>query len=171
MLLCSYHVWAISQLLGGCTGDRAANLDLCLALTALSSKGSFTCHTYNVLRHGTSIFKVISGRPVILFFVLSINTYELNSYVNSIYPGELEIKDTTESSTSATYLEILLNIDANRKLTTYKYDKRDYFNFAIVNFPYIYSNISLSPAYGVYICQLSRYARTCSTYDQFLNRG
>jgi hypothetical protein len=27
-------------------GDRAANLDLCLALTALSSEGSFTCHTY-----------------------------------------------------------------------------------------------------------------------------
>jgi hypothetical protein len=28
------------------TGDRAANLDLCLALTAFSSEGSFTCHTY-----------------------------------------------------------------------------------------------------------------------------
>jgi hypothetical protein len=28
------------------TGDRAANLDLCLALAAFSSKGSFTCHTY-----------------------------------------------------------------------------------------------------------------------------
>jgi hypothetical protein len=28
------------------TGDRVANLDLCLALTAFSSEGSFTCHTY-----------------------------------------------------------------------------------------------------------------------------
>jgi hypothetical protein len=27
-------------------GDRAANLDLCLALTAFSSESSFTCHTY-----------------------------------------------------------------------------------------------------------------------------
>jgi hypothetical protein len=27
-------------------GDRAANLDLCLGLTAFSSEGSFTCHTY-----------------------------------------------------------------------------------------------------------------------------
>jgi hypothetical protein len=27
-------------------GDRAANLDLCLALTPFSSEGSFTCHTY-----------------------------------------------------------------------------------------------------------------------------
>jgi hypothetical protein len=28
------------------TVDGAANLDLCLALTAFSSEGSFTCHTY-----------------------------------------------------------------------------------------------------------------------------
>jgi hypothetical protein len=27
-------------------GDRATNLDLCLALTAFSSERSFTCHTY-----------------------------------------------------------------------------------------------------------------------------
>jgi hypothetical protein len=27
------------------TGDRAAKLDLCLALVAFSSEGSFTCHT------------------------------------------------------------------------------------------------------------------------------
>jgi hypothetical protein len=27
-------------------GDRAANLDLCLVLTAFSSEDSFTCHTY-----------------------------------------------------------------------------------------------------------------------------
>jgi hypothetical protein len=42
------------------TGDRTANLDLCLALTAFSSKGSFTCHTY------CDVFKVISKKPVIL---------------------------------------------------------------------------------------------------------
>jgi hypothetical protein len=28
------------------TDDKAANLDLCLALTAFSSEGSFACHTY-----------------------------------------------------------------------------------------------------------------------------
>jgi hypothetical protein len=27
-------------------GDRAVNLDICLALTAFSDEGSFTCHTY-----------------------------------------------------------------------------------------------------------------------------
>jgi hypothetical protein len=57
------------------------------------------------------------------------------------------------------------------KLTTQLYDKRDDFSFTIVNIPYICSNIPLSPAYGVYISRLIRYARTCSTYDQFLSRS
>ena len=72
---------------------------------------------------------------------------------------------------SASYLDILLNIDINGKLTTQLYDKRDDFSFSIVNFPYLCSNIPSSPAYSVYVSQLIRYARACSAYDQFLNRG
>jgi hypothetical protein len=55
--------------------------------------------------------------------------------------------------------------------TTQLYDKQGYFNFVIVLFPFLCSNIPISPAYGVYISQLIRYARASSTYDQFLNRG
>jgi hypothetical protein len=62
-------------------------------------------------------------------------------------------------------------LDTNGKVTTQLYDKRDDFNFSIVNFPYLCGNISASPAYGVYISQLIRYARACSTYDQFLVQG
>jgi hypothetical protein len=50
--------------------------------------------------------------------VLSINNDRFHSYVDSIYPSELEIKDTTESSTSASYLDVLLNIDAGGSLST-----------------------------------------------------
>jgi hypothetical protein len=83
--------------------------------------------------------------------VLSINNHQFHSYVDSIYPSELEIRDITESYTSASYLDVLLNIDVGDKLTTQLYDKRDDFDFDIVNFPYKCSNIPLSPAYGVYI--------------------
>ena len=38
------------------------------------------------------------------------------------------------------------------------YDKRDDFNFHITNFPFLSSNIPSSPAYGVFISQLIRYA-------------
>jgi hypothetical protein len=46
---------------------------------------------------------------------VSINNDQFHSYVDSIYPGELEIKDTTESSTSASYLDVLLKVDAGGK--------------------------------------------------------
>jgi hypothetical protein len=88
-----------------------------------------------------------------------------------IYPDELEIKDTTESDKSASYLHILLSVDSNGRLTTSLYDKRDDFDFAIVNFPFLCSGIPLSPAYGMYISQLIRYARACFAYEDISIRG
>jgi hypothetical protein len=92
-------------------------------------------------------------------------------YVDSTYPNELEIKDTTECSTSALHLDILLKLDINGKLTTLLYDKRDDFNFSIVNFPFLCSNIPILPACGVYISKLIRYARACSKCHQFFIQG
>ena len=56
------------------------------------------------------------------------------------------------------------------QLSTKIYDKRDDFNFKIINFPNMCSNIPASPAYGVYISQLIRYARASSNYSDFLKR-
>ena len=72
-------------------------------------------------------------------------------------------KDTTESTTSASYLDLLLSIGRDGQLHTSIYDKRDDFNFHITNFPFLSSNIPSSPAYGVFISQLIRYARACSS--------
>jgi hypothetical protein len=80
--------------------------------------------------------------------------YKFHTYVDSIYPNELEIKDTTECYTPALYLDILLKLDTNGKITTQFYDEKDDFNFSIVNFPFLCSNILISPAYGIYISQL-----------------
>jgi hypothetical protein len=88
-----------------------------------------------------------------------------------MYPDELEIKDTTEFDNFASYLDILLIIDSNGRLTTSLYDKRYDFDFAIVNFPFLCSNIPLSPAYDVNISQLIRYARACFAYEDFSKRG
>ena len=51
------------------------------------------------------------------------------------------------------------------------YDKRDDFNFDIVNFPFLSSNIPQSPAYGVFVSQLIRYARASSLYEDFIMRS
>jgi hypothetical protein len=73
-------------------------------------------------------------------------------------------------SKSVSYLDISLKLNIN-DLATQLYDKQDAFSFSIVNFPFLCSNIPISPAYGEYISQKNRYERACSTYDQVLIRG
>ena len=103
--------------------------------------------------------------------VLSINNPHFSDYVHQIYPSELEIKDTTDTDNSASYLDLFLSIDQGGHLQSKIYDKRDDFNFPIVNFPFLCSNIPAPPAFGVFISQLIRYARACSSYSDFLDRG
>ena len=57
------------------------------------------------------------------------------------HPAELEIKNPTESNTSASRLDLLLSIESDGQLRTYLYDKRDDFNCHIKNFPFLSSNI------------------------------
>lgn len=63
----------------------------------------------------------------------------------------LHDKNITEYSTSALYIDILLNIDIKGKLKTQLHDIQDEFTFSIVYFPYMYfnSNILSSLAYSV----------------------
>ena len=103
--------------------------------------------------------------------ILSINNIDFGNYLEQMYPAELENKDTTESNTSASYLDLLLSIEYDGQLRTSLYDKRDDFNFHITNFPFLSSNIPSSPAYGVFISQLIRYARACSSYECFILRA
>ena len=43
-----------------------------------------------------------------------------------------------------------LSYGRDKRLQVKLYDKRDYFNFNIVNFPFLSSNIPQSPAYGMF---------------------
>ena len=102
--------------------------------------------------------------------VLSLKNIKFAEYLEFIYPRELEIKETTETAASSSYLDCYLYID-NGKLTTRLYDKRDDFNFPIVNFPFLSSNIPSALAFGVSVSQLIRYARASSNYQDFMERG
>ena len=51
------------------------------------------------------------------------------------------------------------------------YDKRDDFDFEILNFPFLDGNVPRPPSYGVYISQLILFARVCSNVDEFNNRN
>ena len=99
--------------------------------------------------------------------VLSLNNSRLGDFVDRIYIVELEIKDTTDTDRYASYLDLHLEMNSEG---TKLYDKWDDFNFPIVTFPFICSNIPAAPAYGVYISQVIRYSRACGSYPNFLDR-
>ena len=63
--------------------------------------------------------------------VLSLNNSKFGDYVERIYPIELEIKDTTDTVKSATYLHLHLEIDNEGRLKTNFYDKRDDFTIQL----------------------------------------
>ena len=83
--------------------------------------------------------------------VLSINNPEIENDMGQMYPVELEIKDTTESNTSISYLDLLLSIRRNGQLHNSICDKRDDFNFHITNFPFLSSKMPSSRAYRVLV--------------------
>ena len=76
------------------------------------------------------------------------------------------MKETAETAASSSYLDCYLYID-NSKLATRLYDKWDDFNFPIVNFLLLSSNIPSAPD----VSQLIRYTRACSNYQDFMERG
>ena len=96
--------------------------------------------------------------------MLSINNPKFGNYIDDIYPAELEIKDKTDADHRASYLDLDLSYDRDKRLQVKLYDKRYGFTFNIVNFPFLSSNIPQSPAYGVYVSQLIRYVRASSDF-------
>ena len=102
--------------------------------------------------------------------VLFINNPDFSNWIPLIYPPELEIKETTETASLTSFLDLHLEFDTSSRLHTIIYDKLHDFNFNIINFPHLSSNIPTSPAYGIYISQLIRYARACSSYSDFVQR-
>jgi hypothetical protein len=99
----------------------------------------------------------------LLTFRYKDDVLSLNNYVDRFYPIEPEIKDTTDTDRSASYLDLPLKIDSEGWLRMKLYDERDDFNFPSVNFPYMRSTIPAAPANGVYITL--RYSSACGSYQ------
>ena len=79
---------------------------------------------------------------------------------------ELQLNKANVSDTEASFLDLHLSI-SDGFVQTKIYDKRDDFDFDIVNFPFLDGNVFRSTSYGVYISQLIRFARVSSHVDDF----
>ena len=72
------------------------------------------------------------------------------------------------SDTEASFLDLHLSL-SDAFVQTKIYDKRDDFDFDIVNFPFLDGAVPRS--YGVYISQLIRFALVSSHVDDFNTRN
>ena len=101
-----------------------------------------------------------------LDYLLNIDNIYFDRMVDRIYPTELQLNRVNSSDTEATILDLNLCI-SNATVSTKIYDKRDDFDFDIVNFPFLDGDVPWRTSYGVYISQLIRFARASSNLSDF----
>ena len=82
--------------------------------------------------------------------LLNIDNIHFEHMINRIYPAELQLNKANASDTEAAYFYLNLSIH-NDIVSTKIYDKRDDFNFDIVNFPFLDGDVPRRPSYMVCI--------------------
>ena len=82
--------------------------------------------------------------------LLNIDNIHFEHMVHRIYPAELRLNKANASDTEAAFLDLNLSIH-NDIVSTKIFDKRDDFNFDIVNFPFLDCDVPQRPSYCVYI--------------------
>ena len=102
--------------------------------------------------------------------VLSINNPDFEYYLGQMYPPELEIKARRRAT-----LLLPTWICSCQSVGTVNFALPFTTNVTISisilqTSPFLSSSIPSSPAYGVFISQLIRYARACSSYEYFILR-
>ena len=94
------------------------------------------------------------------------NADKMIKFMTDIYPKELILVPDDTDGTSCPFLDLQVTI-TDSIISTSIYDKRDSFNFPIVNFPDLSGNIPQKSSYGVFIGEAVRYARACSYFEDF----
>ena len=79
--------------------------------------------------------------------LLNIDNIYFDQMVDRIYPTELQLNRANSSDTEAPFLDLNLCI-SNGTVSTKIYDKRDDFDFDIVNFPFLDGDVPQVPHMG-----------------------
>ena len=102
--------------------------------------------------------------------ILNLDNPFFDNMVKNIYPNELQLNKANTSDVEADFLDLHLSI-TNNTVSTKIYDKRDDFDFDIVNFPHLDGDVPHATSYGIYISQLIRFARGYSSVNDFNERS
>ena len=116
------------------------------------------------------VIKAFNSTSRYLNDLLNIGNIYFEGTANQIYQPELQLNKANSSDTEAQFLDLHLSI-SNGFVSSKIYDKRDDFDFDIVNFPFLEGDVPRRPSYGVYVSQLIRFARVCSHVYDFNTRN
>ena len=126
---------------------------------------------YTSIFHGCKIVNFHMKKcDTFLIFVQNIDNSYFEGMVIQIYPPELQLNKANTSDTEAPFLDLHLSI-SNGFVSSKIYNKRDIFDFDIVNFPFLDDDVPRRTSFGVHISQLIRFARVCSHVDDFNTRN
>lgn len=98
------------------------------------------------------------------------NDGHMKEVMADIYPSELELVTEDGNDQSCPFLDLHVVIK-DSIISTSIFDKRDAFDFPIVNFPTLTGNIPHRSSYGVFIGELVRYCRACTFFKDFEARA
>ena len=119
----------------------------------------------------SDVIEAVNSTSRYLDDLLNIDNNFFDSMVNRIYPSKLQLNKSNVSDTEASIFGFINLSISDGLIQTKIYDKRDDFDFDIVNFPFLDGDVPRSTSYGVYISQLIRFARMSSHVDDFNTRN
>ena len=120
----------------------------------------------------TSLSDVKQAEIIEVFKSTSRYMDDLLNIDNPIYPSELQLNKANTSGTETPFLDFHLHVSISNGFFSSKiYDKRDDFDFDIVNFRFFDGDVPRPTSYGVYISQLIRFARVSSHVADFNTRN
>ena len=101
-----------------------------------------------------------------------LNNYyvHFDNIISQIFPSELQLNKANTSETKAAFLDVHLSISSDI-VSTKIYDKRDNFDFEIVNFPFLDGDVPRSTSYELYFSQLIQFARASGHIADFNSRN
>ena len=115
------------------------------------------------------VIDIINTTSRYLDDIFNINNVYFDNMVSQIFHSGLQLNTANSCNTEAAFLVLHLSI-SNDIVSTTIYDKRDDFDFEIVNFQFFDGDFPRSTSYGGYISQLICFARASSYVTDFNTR-
>ena len=114
---------------------------LCHSSERTVARGPLVCHERDFMKslsreNQADIIEAFDSTSRYLDDLLNIDNIYFDQMVDRIYPTELQLNRANSSDTEAPFLDLNLHI-SNGMVSTKIYDKREDFDFDIVNFPFL----------------------------------